>query len=110
MTTYRTGYDLAWGDRQVILQGLFDNIRDKSKILLNKKVIDIEHTPDGVTVKCEDKSSYEGDILVGADGVASKTRDLIWRLADAAEPELVSKDKDCKYFVPSSDLASLLFL
>jgi 2-polyprenyl-6-methoxyphenol hydroxylase-like FAD-dependent oxidoreductase len=92
---------MAWLDRQILLQILFGNIQDKSKILLNKKITDVEHTPHGVKVKCEDKSSYEGDVLAGADGVASKTREQMWRLADAAEPGLVSKDKGRKCFVGS---------
>ena len=92
------------GDRQNVLQTLFDNIRDKSKILLNKKIIDVEHTPHGVRVNCEDKSSYKGDVLAGADGVASKTRERMWQLADAAEPGLVSKDKDCKCLVRSASV------
>lgn len=87
---------MAWTDRQIALQALFDNIQDKSKILLNKKIIDVEHTPHGVRVKCEDKCTYEGDVLAGADGVASKTREHMWRFADAAEPGLVSEDKDCR--------------
>ncbi len=88
----------------MVLQILFDNIQDKSKILLNKKIIGVEHTPHRVKVKCEDKSSYEGDVLAGADGVASKTREQMWRLADAEEPGLVSEDKDCKCFVRSLHL------
>jgi 2-polyprenyl-6-methoxyphenol hydroxylase-like FAD-dependent oxidoreductase len=96
---------MPWGDRQVLLEIMFDNIQYRSKILLNKNIIDIEHALHGVRLKCEDKSSYEGDILAGADGVASKMRDQMWRLADAAEPGLVSKDKDCKCFVRSLHLS-----
>jgi 2-polyprenyl-6-methoxyphenol hydroxylase-like FAD-dependent oxidoreductase len=82
---------MTWGDRQVLLEILlmFDNIQDKSKILLNKNIIDVEHSLHGVRVKCEDKSSHKGDVLAGADGVTSKIRDQMWQLADAAEPGLV---------------------
>lgn len=45
---------------------------------------------------CEDGTSYTGDILVGADGVNSKARSEMWRLADEQDPGLVKADKNCK--------------
>lgn len=90
----RTGYEIAFGDRQVLLQVLLGAIRDKSKILVNKKIVDIVHAPDSVTVKCQDGTIYNGSILAGADGVRSKTRQTMWKLAEADDPALVRKDKD----------------
>jgi 2-polyprenyl-6-methoxyphenol hydroxylase-like FAD-dependent oxidoreductase len=47
-----------------------------------------------VTVYSADGTSYEGDILAGADGVFSATRQEMWRAADREEPGAISeKDK-----------------
>lgn len=89
----RTGYELSFGDRQALLQVMLDGIRDKSKILMNKTVADVIHSADGVTVKCKDGTAYDGDILVGADGVYSKTREALWNLAAKEYPDKVQKDR-----------------
>ncbi|KAI5250280.1 FAD/NAD(P)-binding domain-containing protein [Aureobasidium subglaciale] len=105
----RSGYGFAFSDRQDILQVLYDNIKDKSKILVEKKLSQVHQHPSGVTVTCEDGTSYTGDILAGADGVNSKARSEMWRLADEADPELVKADKHslecsfrCLYGIASS--------
>ncbi|KAF4334071.1 FAD NAD(P)-binding domain protein [Fusarium beomiforme] len=91
---YRTGYDFLWGDRQVLLETLFENIQDKGKVLMNKNIVDIEHKSDGVIVRCDDGSSFRGDILAGADGVRSKTREELWKLAKPIQPDLVMHDEN----------------
>ncbi|GAB1319710.1 FAD NAD(P)-binding domain protein [Madurella fahalii] len=91
----RMGYMTSWGERQKLLQALYENLEDTSKVLVNKSVVDINHEPKGVTAICEDGSSFSGDILIGADGVFSKTRTKMWELAEADYPELVRQDKDC---------------
>lgn len=92
----RSGYAFAFGDRQKILQVLYDNLKDKSKILVAKNLTTVRQHASGVTVICEDGTSYMGDILAGADGVNSKARREMWRLADEVDPELVKNDKTCK--------------
>ncbi|KAI5274669.1 FAD/NAD(P)-binding domain-containing protein [Aureobasidium subglaciale] len=105
----RSGYGFAFSDRQDILQVLYDNIKDKSKIFVEKKLSQVHQHPSGVTVTCEDGTSYTGDILAGADGVNSKARSEMWRLADEADSELVKADKHslecsfrCLYGIASS--------
>ncbi|KAI5203694.1 FAD/NAD(P)-binding domain-containing protein [Aureobasidium subglaciale] len=96
----RSGYGFAFSDRQDILQVLYDNIKDKSKILVEKSLLTVGQHPGGVTVVCEDGTSYTGDILAGADGVNSKARSEMWRLADEKDPEIVKADKnslECSY-------------
>ncbi|THW08584.1 FAD/NAD(P)-binding domain-containing protein [Aureobasidium pullulans] len=96
----RSGYGFAFSDRQDILQVLYDNLKDKSKVLVGKKLSLVRQQSNGVTVVCEDGSSYTGDILAGADGVNSKARSEMWRLADEQDPELVKADKnslECSY-------------
>ncbi|KAK3349693.1 FAD binding domain protein [Lasiosphaeria hispida] len=93
LNTARTGYGVFFGDRQALLQILFDGLKDKSKVLLNKNIADIKHSPGRVTAHCEDGTSYEGDILAGADGIYSKTRDMVWKFAAEQDPMAVEKDK-----------------
>jgi len=57
-------------------------IKDKSKILTNKKVVQYEDDGTKVVVKTEDGASYEGTILVGADGIHSTVRKLMRQAAD----------------------------
>lgn len=84
---------MAWGERQILLQALYENFKDTSKILTDKNVIDIKHDADGVTAICADGSSFRGDIMVGADGVFSKTRSKLWELAEPEIPDLVDEEK-----------------
>ncbi|KAH7207801.1 uncharacterized protein BKA55DRAFT_586548 [Fusarium redolens] len=93
----RTGYDFLWGDRQILLQTLFENIQDKGKVLLNKYIVDIEHQSHGVIVRCDDNSSFRGDILAGADGVRSRARQELWKLAKPIQPELVRHDENAMF-------------
>ncbi|KAH8647014.1 hypothetical protein BGZ61DRAFT_501288 [Ilyonectria robusta] len=90
----RTGYNALWGDSQILLQALFDNVQDESKILTRKNIVEIDHQPHGITVRCDDESSFEGNILVGADGVASRAREELWKLAEPRQLELVRQDKN----------------
>jgi 2-polyprenyl-6-methoxyphenol hydroxylase-like FAD-dependent oxidoreductase len=92
-------YQLAFLDRHQLVKTLYDHLEDKSKVLLNKNVVAVEHSTGGVKVKCEDGSSYDGHVLVGADGVSSKTRHEMWRLAGSTEAGLVSEDKTCTCFL-----------
>lgn len=74
-------------DRQMLLQILYDNIRDKSKILTNKRVVMAKLTHGGVQVTIADGTTVPGDILVGADGVHSTIRQEMWKLAGNLSPE-----------------------
>lgn len=72
-------------DRRAVLQVLYNHL-DKSKVLVNKRVLKVDHLPDKVRVHIEDGSSYDGDILIGADGIHSTIRKEMWRIADELEP------------------------
>jgi 2-polyprenyl-6-methoxyphenol hydroxylase-like FAD-dependent oxidoreductase len=58
----------------------------KEKVLTDKKLVDIETDKTGVTVTCADGSVYYGSIVIGADGVHSKTRSLMRDLALKDDP------------------------
>ena len=68
---------------------MLDAVPDKSKILSNKCVANIDHSDDKVVVSFADGSSYEGDIIVGADGIHSAVRKEMWRHANRATPGLI---------------------
>jgi 2-polyprenyl-6-methoxyphenol hydroxylase-like FAD-dependent oxidoreductase len=68
------------------LQVLYDHIKDKSKIMTNRRVSGIESDEHGVVVTTTDGSTYEGDMVVGADGIHSAVRHEMWRIADEASP------------------------
>jgi 2-polyprenyl-6-methoxyphenol hydroxylase-like FAD-dependent oxidoreductase len=97
LTRQRTGYDFDFGERSKYLEVFYENIKDKRKVFLNKNVINIEQSDTGVIVKCDDGTSYEGDILAGTDGVRSKVKDEMWRLASSRVPDLVEHDKNGMY-------------
>lgn len=57
---------------------------------MNKRVTNILDRGDSVLVKCADGTTYRGDITVGADGIHSKVRQEMQRLAP---PELLVNDE-----------------
>lgn len=98
MSEVRLGYPFSFMERQFLLQSLYYNINDKSKVLLNKRVSRVEQARDGVTVYCQDGSRYEGDVVVGADGVHSVVRGEMWRhmsveYGSLAESERLGKER-----------------
>ena len=70
----------------MVLQVLYENIKDKTKVLTKKRVTHVELTNGGVIATTSDNSTYEGDIIVGADGIHSTVRAEMWRLASKASP------------------------
>lgn len=82
----RTGYDMVFVDRQMVLAELWQNLRSKDKVLPNKRITHVSLIPNSVEVKTADGQVFAGDVLIGADGVHSKVRSEMWRLADALEP------------------------
>jgi 2-polyprenyl-6-methoxyphenol hydroxylase-like FAD-dependent oxidoreductase len=77
----------------MVLQVLYENIHDKTKILTKKRVEKVEMTDDGVVVTTSDKSFYKGDILVGADGIHSSVRGEMWRIANETSPGWIPTDE-----------------
>ncbi|KAH8645770.1 hypothetical protein BX600DRAFT_421339 [Xylariales sp. PMI_506] len=65
----------------------------KSKLIPNKKVANIASVEDGVVVTCTDGTSYEGSIVIGADGAHSMVRDHMRRLAMEAASPAVNAEK-----------------
>ncbi|KAH8684733.1 hypothetical protein BGZ60DRAFT_398209 [Tricladium varicosporioides] len=90
----RLSYPAGILERQSFLLSLHKQLEDKSKIHLKKKVVIFEHNENYVKVKCEDGSEFFGDIVVGTDGIHSKTRQEMQRFAEeTGPPGMMDKDK-----------------
>jgi 2-polyprenyl-6-methoxyphenol hydroxylase-like FAD-dependent oxidoreductase len=70
----------------MVLQVLYNNIKDKSKVLTEKRLEKIDLHENGVTATMADGSRFSGDFLVGCDGIHSTTRSEMWRLAESKVP------------------------
>lgn len=82
----------------MLLQVLFDNVQQKDRLLTNKRIERIEMEENGpVRVYAQDGSVYQGDIVVGADGVHSTVRREMWRIANESCPGTFAPDEEaCK--------------
>ncbi|RAK98849.1 FAD-dependent oxidoreductase [Aspergillus ibericus CBS 121593] len=76
----RHGYPVIFLDRQALLHTLFKHLGPhQNQIHVNKQAVCVDHHPTHVSVHCADGSIYEGDLVVGADGVHSRIRQELWR-------------------------------
>ncbi|KAI1305592.1 hypothetical protein EDD11_004906 [Mortierella claussenii] len=76
-----TGYDDLIFERPKFHELLFKQI-PSSKISLGKKILRTEEKEGRVFVHCSDNTTYEGDILVGADGAYSGVRQSMYKTLD----------------------------
>ncbi|KAH6684839.1 FAD binding domain protein, partial [Plectosphaerella plurivora] len=83
---HRHGYPFLFFDRQDFLRLLYRNLRHKERVIVNKAVSDISLFSNGAQVSCTDGSSYDGTLVVGADGVHSSVRRIMRSLAAKVEP------------------------
>ncbi|KAJ5948641.1 hypothetical protein N7454_001948, partial [Penicillium verhagenii] len=86
------GYPIISLDRQKVLEILLALYPKNSNVLTNKRVSEVRLGDNRATVLTEDGSIIEGDLIVGADGVHSRTRSEMWRLADAIDPGYISQN------------------
>lgn len=77
----------------MVLKALYDHLPDKSKVLAGKRVTDVESSEFSAVVRCQDGSSFEGDIIVGADGVNSVIRGSMRDHMEKITPGITAKDK-----------------
>ncbi|KAJ5233819.1 monooxygenase [Penicillium citrinum] len=78
----RYGYGFHWCDRTTVLEVLYENVKDKSKVIPNKRVETVQYAADSVSVTTIDGSIYSGDILIGTDGIHSRVRKEMNRYAE----------------------------
>ncbi|KAF9142892.1 hypothetical protein BGX30_001884 [Mortierella sp. GBA39] len=73
----RYGYPLRLISRQDLHRILLDHV-PKEHIQCGKLVLETLQNPNGASCKCSDGSTYYGDIIVGADGSHSLTRERMY--------------------------------
>ena len=102
---YRTGYTTLTLERRALLQILYDQLRDKSKVLERSRVEDIIEENGVIRVVLGDGTEQVGDLVVGTDGVHSKVRELMWKNANESIPGFISAaEKRCKRdYLPAVD-------
>jgi FAD-dependent urate hydroxylase len=71
----RLGGAVRMVPRRVLLDRLLEGF-PAERIRCNSRAVGAVTTPDGVRITFEDGSSAEGDLLIGADGLHSKVRDI----------------------------------
>jgi len=59
-------------------------LRRGARVEYGKRLVDAGITPDGVAARFEDGTEAEGDLLIGADGIHSRTRRIIDPVAPGA--------------------------
>ncbi|KAJ5137381.1 uncharacterized protein N7443_010326 [Penicillium atrosanguineum] len=80
------GYKMRFMDRQQIIQGLWDNLHDNSKIRVLSDAVKVVCDVNGVAVETADGSVFHGDVVVGADGIHSKVKQEMQRIAADETP------------------------
>lgn len=64
----------------MLLKALYDNLDQKEKILVGNRFVNVQTWEDGVRVFTENGHCYEGDIVIGADGMHSSVRKAMHKL------------------------------
>lgn len=66
---------------------LHDHVRDKSKLHASNGVTKYDEMADGIIVTTQDGETHRGDILIGADGIHSRVREVMAQKTSESDPE-----------------------
>ncbi|KAF9194272.1 hypothetical protein BGZ51_000432 [Haplosporangium sp. Z 767] len=77
MEKERYGYNVIIIGHQDLHRILLERV-SKSHLHRGKMVVETLQNPNGVSCKCSDGSTYYGDIIIGADGAHSQTRERMY--------------------------------
>ncbi|KAI0973342.1 putative monooxygenase [Xylaria arbuscula] len=93
------GYGIGLTSRGQFLDTLYECLPEsaKARIRVKKRVTDVEVLSDGVCVYCEDGTTEEGSIVIGADGVHSRTRQCMEALASGKPETKLGEDTNSPY-------------
>lgn len=80
---HRYGYPLAFLSRQELIGVLYHSFQDNSHIRTGQQVAKLEDLKDRVRVTTKSGVTYEGDLVVGADGVHSQVRSEMWSFSNS---------------------------
>ncbi|KAL3474475.1 hypothetical protein BJX99DRAFT_271659 [Aspergillus californicus] len=96
----RHGYPILFLEREELLHILYRTLKGLSKVICSQKVVDIHYDLDRAVAVTATGETFEGDIIVGADGVRSFTREAIWKNLRTTEPDVAQKESTgmtCQY-------------
>ncbi|KAI1270107.1 hypothetical protein F5Y18DRAFT_434536 [Xylariaceae sp. FL1019] len=79
-------------ERRFLLQTLFDNLGDKTKVRSRVGAESFVERDDGVTVTADNGEKYEASILIGADGANSAIRKLMAQAAAVSGEDAKARD------------------
>jgi 2-polyprenyl-6-methoxyphenol hydroxylase-like FAD-dependent oxidoreductase len=85
---------MAFLGRRELLQILYQSLPEKSNVFVDSTVVRVDYQEDNsVLVYTHDGRYYQGDLVVGADGVHSRVRAQMWRIGNALRPGMVTDDE-----------------
>ncbi|KAJ9273241.1 hypothetical protein DTO212C5_826 [Paecilomyces variotii] len=90
------GQDVLLLERRQLLQTLYDYLPDKNRLRVGCEVKTIKQDKDGVEVILADGTMEKGDIVLGADGVRSPVRSMMWEHANKTTPGLITAEEKRK--------------
>ena len=68
-------------------------MQHKENVLAGKNIVNITKASSSVEVVTQNGETFSGDILVGADGIHSSVRSLMWNLANKVQPGYFPHDE-----------------
>ncbi|MBE7180452.1 MAG: FAD-dependent monooxygenase, partial [Terriglobus roseus] len=72
-----------------------------ARLVVNSKVADVVATEEGATVVLEDGARWQADLVVGADGIASKLREI---MTGREEPPTLTGDLAYRLLLKTADM------
>jgi 2-polyprenyl-6-methoxyphenol hydroxylase-like FAD-dependent oxidoreductase len=74
------GYPMRFLDRRELIETLFQNLKDKSRVHTSANVLKVEISDSEVRIITKEGKTFIGSIVIGADGVHSQIKQEMWRL------------------------------
>ncbi|KAI1638701.1 putative monooxygenase [Biscogniauxia mediterranea] len=95
------GYRTQCAHRPHMVKFLYDSLPEdaKTRILTKKSVVDVSVSDEGVEAICDDGSTHQGSIVIGADGVRSKVRLIARALSAGTTPDELPEAQKTPYTI-----------